>query len=150
MRRGIDYSGMFRYLQERLQHSNWSDLDVRINVFFTVVLIAGIVFFIYAQISNTEPRGAFSRYRFPLFFATGISYLFWFNDLVFGLPLGLSRYRIVPLLLGAGLAYFLIAGSVTYWQEKNKPIAEGFKKCPKCKAIILKLAVQCSECGKKI
>ncbi len=150
MRRGVDYSGMFRYFQQRLEQSHWSHLDSAINIFFAVVLISGIVFFIFTQMANVEPRGAFSRYLFPLFFTTGISYLFWFNDLVFGLPFGWSRYQIVPVLMGAGLAYFLIAGSVTFWQEKSKPIAEGYKRCPKCKAIILKLVVECPECGKKI
>ncbi len=46
MRRGFDYSGVFHYIQKTLERSAWTDLDTAVNIFFVIVLLAGVVFFI--------------------------------------------------------------------------------------------------------
>ena len=150
MRRGFDYSGVFHYIQKTLEHSAWTDLDTAVNIFFVIVLLAGVVFFILTQLMNIELRGSFSRFLFYLYFMIGISYLFWITDLVFGLPFGWSRFRLVPILMGTGFVSFSLAGSVAYWRETKIPIARGFRKCPGCKSIILELSLQCPQCGKKL
>lgn len=150
MRRGFDYGGVLQYIQKTLERTEWTSLDVSVTIFFVVVLSLGVVYFILTQLTNIELRGAFTQHLFSLFFMVCMAYLFWMTDLVFGLPFGWSRFELVPAFFGIGLTWFFIAGFIAYWREISTPIAQGYRRCPGCKSIILKLSVRCPECRRKL
>ncbi len=141
---------MFRYIQKSLERADWTPLDAKITLFFVFVLMIGVVFFIWTQLANFELRGPFTRRLFYLFPIVAFSYLIWLTDLVFGLPFGWSRFQVVSVLMGTGLAVFFLAGFMTYLNEKKIPIAKGYKRCSRCKKIILGLSTECPKCGYKV
>ncbi|MFZ5802417.1 MAG: hypothetical protein ACOY3K_04820 [Candidatus Omnitrophota bacterium] len=124
--------------------------DFLMNLILVIMIVGGGIFLVLAQIRGVEWSPSFPGALAMVYLFVWVAYGLWISDLAFGLPWGLPRIVVVPvfLLLTAvptmGLEIFF------YFREKNKPLAEGFRRCPHCKAPVLELSIECPECKKKI
>jgi len=67
-----------------------------------------------------------------------------------GLPFDLSRAVVLPALFGVSFVYMVISELISLWTEMRRPLEEGYRRCPRCRAIILSLALTCPKCKKEI
>ncbi len=124
--------------------------DFVMSVTFVVLLVGGAVLFVLAGFSSFVFIGPFTSNLPLLYLIVWLAYAVWMIDLAVGLPFQWSRHAVVPILLGTGLVLSLVSGLAEWWNQKNIPLEEGYRRCPHCKAVILQLSVQCSDCGRGI
>jgi hypothetical protein len=124
--------------------------DASFVLLFAILIVGCGVMLFFSSLLGYEFTGPFSWNLPNLYFILIISYGLWLTDLAVGLPFGWSRYTVVPILLGSGLAFFVISGLVSHWIERTRPLEEGYRRCPHCRAVIHKLLTQCPECRRQI
>ena len=155
--RGVTFEGREKEIQvvvpfeEFIKYiSHPGTQDFAMSVIFVVLLIGGVVLFVFAGLSGFVFIGPFSSLLPFLYLTVWLGYAVWLTDLAVGLPFEWSRHTAVPVLFGTSLVFFFISGAAEWWSKRNPPLEEGYRRCPHCKAVILQLSVKCSDCGREI
>ncbi|HXV27324.1 MAG TPA: hypothetical protein VD913_00005 [bacterium] len=155
--RGVSFEGREKEIQVIIPFEEFirylthpKGQDVFLSVFFVVFLLGGAVLFVLAGLTSFAFVGHFTGNLPVVYGAAWLAYAFWLLDLALGIPFHGARNVIVPALLGSSLAFLVFSGFLKSWQEQRRPLEEGYRRCPRCKAVILELLIECPECGSKI
>ncbi|MBI3313459.1 MAG: hypothetical protein HYZ83_04440 [Candidatus Omnitrophica bacterium] len=155
--RGISFAGREQQIRVRTPYEQLAFYGLRpggwdrfMNIAFLVIILGGAVALVFwalagAQFWETIPGGILG-----LYVAVWVSYGTWIFDLAFGLPWGWSRFVVVPVFLGSMLFIFLASVTREIWEERLRPLEQGYKRCPYCRAVIEELLIECSVCRRKI
>ena len=155
--RGVTFEGREQDIQVQVPFREFFEYamspdrpDVIYNIFFVVIILVGAVGLIIAQLMEVDFSQPVVRNLPGLYGIVWLSYALWIVDLAFGLPFGWNRMIVIPILLGGSLGYAVVLEALSYYQARNQPLEQGFKRCPYCKDVVVQLAVQCSHCRKSI
>lgn len=124
--------------------------DQVLNIIFLAVLVGGGVCLILAAFAGAEFWRPVLRSILGMYLSFWAAYGIWLLDLAFGLPYGVSRFKVIPVFLGATALFLFCHELWTFVQEKSRPLETGFKRCPHCKAVIVALASECFYCKRQL
>lgn len=139
----VPYEAFFQYVMNPSRQDFW------MNVLFVVLIVAGGFLLAAAGLRGadfTASAGSFAAVYVMIWVAYGL----WIFDLAFGLPFGWSRMTVVPVFLGISCGTVFLSEIILWFKERSRPVADGYKKCPFCREVILELAIECPYCRKKI
>ncbi len=124
--------------------------DQVLNIIFLAVLLGGGVCLILTAFAGAEFWRPVLRSVLGLYLSFWVAYGIWLLDLAFGLPYGVSRFKVIPVFLGATALFLLLRELWAFVREKSRPLETGFKRCPHCNAVILALSVECVYCKRRL
>lgn len=155
--RGISLRGQENRIRDRVpmqglesyrRHpSSW---DQSLNIAFLVVIFGGGVGLLLMAFGGAEFWRPGLRSILGIYFAVWIAYGIWLLDLAIGLPYAVSRLKVIPVFLGTTAVILVVRELIEFLQEKARPLEEGMKRCPHCKAVIVRLATECFYCKGKV
>ncbi len=140
----IPYEEFFKYIMDPGRE------DWMMNVALVLLIVGGAVLLGVSGLMGVDLGASPASSFVTMYVVVWIAYAIWILDLAFGLPFGLSRMSVVPLLLAAGAMVILTLDLAAFWSESRRPLEEGYKKCPHCGAIIVELSTECLHCRKKV
>jgi len=123
--------------------------DRLLNRLFIGCILAGAFLFVVCSAAGLEVYRSLGVSLAVLYTAVWLSYGCWIYDRAYGLPWGLSRVKIVAVIAGTALVMSLYE-IWTAWRYAHPRLAEGYRRCPHCKEIIVQLSVECAFCHKKV
>lgn len=124
--------------------------DRFLMIFLLAGILGGIFLMVGCGLMGMDFSGRVGTALLIFYISIWISYGIWIVDIAFTLPLGLSRFHLIPLFLGGevlALGGWLIAG---HWKDRSRPLEVGYRRCPHCQAIILTLSVVCDRCKRPV
>ena len=124
--------------------------DQVLNIIFLAVLLGGGVCLILMAFAGAEFWKPVLRSVLGMYLSFWVAYGLWLLDLAFGLPYGVSRFKVIPIFLGAAALFLVLRELRTFVREKSRPLETGYKRCPHCKAVIVALATECFYCKKPV
>ncbi len=139
----VPYEQLLRYV------THPEPQDRILNLFFVAVIFGGGVLLVLASLAGMEFYRSLGFSLLALYWSVWLAYGCWIYDLAFGLPWGWNRYTTAAVFLALGIAAGL-GEMLASWREARRPLAEGYKRCPHCKEIIVSLSVECFRCKKKL
>ncbi len=152
-RRGISLRGHESELEARVPMQGLENYrrhpapnDQVLNFIFLAVLIGGGAGLILAAFGSAEFWRPGLRSILGMYLSFWIAYGIWLLDLAFGLPYGVSRFKVISVFLGSTALLLGLRELWAFVREKGRPLEKGFKRCPFCKAVIVELATQCFYC----
>lgn len=118
-----------------------------IMIVAALVLSASLMIGALSGMEFWRPPG---RGLLAFYFFFWIAYGAWLYDIVRGLPFGLTRFYFVPRFLGIAALIIAVWELVTVWQKNRALLEDGYRRCPHCKEVIVRLAVECPFCKEKV
>ncbi len=140
----IPFEELFRYVQSP------SPEDRALNIAFIFVLFGGLFFFFFGYRGGLSFQRPIVKKLVWLYGIFWFAYGVWFLDLAFELPFGWSRFQLVPAILSAATLGLVFQWLQEVWRNQRQLISDGYRRCPHCSAIILKLNVECPECRRAV
>jgi len=140
----VPYQEFFKYVMSPGRE------DWVMNLSFIFLIIGGGVLLIIASLAGVDFYKSIPGNFIVMYLAVWIAYGLWIFDLAFGLPWGLSRFSAIPVFLLSCVVSLAALEYWAYWREHKRPLEPGYRKCPHCGAVILKLATECSQCRRKL
>ncbi len=140
----IPFEELFRYVQSP------SPEDRAMNILFIFVLFGGLFFFFFGYRTGLDFESPVVKKLTWFYGVFWFAYGIWFLDLAFELPFGGSRFQLVPAVLSAAAISFLAQTLYEIWKSRRQLLEAGYRRCPHCSAVILKLNVECPECRRAV
>ena len=135
--RGVSLRGQEQQLQDRVPMQGLDTYrrhparrDEILNIAFLAVIFGGGVCFLFAAFGGAEFWRPGLRSLFGMYLAVWIAYGIWLLDLAFGLPYGVSRFKVIFIFLGATAGLLVLRELAAWVSEKMRPMEKGYKKCP--------------------
>lgn len=154
---GIDFKGREKEIQIYIPYESFFAYvmnpernDFVINIMLVGLIVFGGVLLIIGSLRGMEFNSPLATWLGLSYLMIWIAYGFWIFDLAFGLPFGWSRLKIVPLFLFISIGALGLMEARAYWIERNRPLAEGYRRCPRCRAVIVKLSIECPVCRERL
>ncbi len=116
---------------------------------FIGIILAGGVLLIIASFMDVIFSAPGYRTFLGMYLACWVGYAIWYLDVRFGLPAGVNRFQILPILLGGVAGLLLLREAVDFLRDYFRPLEQGMVKCPRCREIYSKLMFECPACRKK-
>ncbi|MDP3919919.1 MAG: hypothetical protein Q8R76_03835 [Candidatus Omnitrophota bacterium] len=155
--RGVTFEGReekihFRvHLEELMRYvMNPGSEDKRMNVAFIAVLFGGLALFGVSWLLGVELPRSLGGSLAVLYLAVWVAYGVWILDLAFGLPYGLSRFKVIPIFLTSVFVMVIGIEMASLTQERRKVVADGYRLCPHCQEPLPELLVECLACRKPV
>ncbi len=157
LERGIDFKGREKEIQVQIPFAEFFRYamspdrpDVFYVVFFVASILIGAVLLILGHFMEVDFSRPILR-NLPAFYVMiWLSYGVWIMDLAFGLPFEWKRSVVIPILLVGSAGYMTILEGISYYKERNRPLEEGYRRCPHCRQPVVLLAIECPHCRRKL
>ena len=124
--------------------------DQVMSIMFVILTLGGGVFLIVCQLMGLDFDQPIWRNLPGMYGIVWLAYSLWIVDLVAGLPFGVTRFEAVPGLLCFSIFCFLLREIAAWQKDRTRVPAEGYRFCPKCRAVIVQISVECPECHHKL
>ena len=128
-----------------------STLGQALGIVLPIILAVGFVIVLCIRQFDVSMSRPLQRLIWRYFVLILIAYLLWFGHFFVGVPFFSSIEMEYGLLLGGGSGFFLLLYFVETYREKERSFnPKEDIHCPKCGAIMLKIAAKCPQCGKNV
>lgn len=155
--RGVSFEGREEEIQVRIPYAEFFEYVMRpshkdwiMNVSFVILILGGAVALILMSLQGMEFSGSIAGTLLTIYMLVWIAYGLWIFDLAIGLPGPWSRHSVVTVFLGTTIGGLILFETYLHWKDRNRPLEDGYRRCPYCRAIIVELSIECSECHRKI
>lgn len=154
--RGVSFEGREKEIQVRVPFAQLAGYlrnpgaeDRWMSILFLSVLVGGFFFFAGLFLTGYPLSLVFLQPLKMLYGVFWFAYAVWVIDLALGLPLGWTRFKMIPLILGAGMMAALFQ-TVSGLRNRRVVLEDGCRRCPGCKGIVTRLHLECPECRKPL
>jgi hypothetical protein len=153
--KGVPFEGEEKNIQAHIPfekligYATGSDRpDYVMNIAFITILAGGGILLVLLKMTGVDFSRPFLSSVVTLYVISWIAYGIWVTDLAFGLPFGWSRFDVVPILFIVPTVLLLLSRGITAWIESRQPVEAGYKKCSRCRAIMMDVLKECPRCRK--
>jgi hypothetical protein len=118
-----------------------------LNLILPLMVITGLAFLLLGRMWQLEPPPFVAYFLLRFYLLAVAAYVVWAAHFFLGLPFLISMEVEFMLIPAAGTVFISIIYALNRLRarRREKPV-EGTMRCPKCKQIVLQLAVECPYC----
>lgn len=126
---------------ERSRAGQW------INLILPVMVLVGLVLMLLARLGHVALPAGVAYFSVSFYLLLVLGYLLWVAHFFLGLPFLISLETEYALFFGAGaVSICSLYAANRFFDRRREPRTEDSKICPHCRAIILRMALECPLC----